>query len=217
MLVPQTPKDVTYTGSDNTEVVTLANDLPFTIPHIDNPLTISFEFTVSIKEYYFTNEGSDRHQDVWMDYLQQLKWERKPVELMIVKNEDKGDKYDVAYSFNFNVILTDWSVKEDAEKDDDMIINVTFMDYYGQTNQELSETVQHHLINARRARGWRSMRGEEVGHPVDESGAPELSIPENGANNEYSREPDISIPEKRPNNKYSQEPEISIPERGNQD
>lgn len=168
MLVPQTPKDVTYTGTDNTEVITLANDEPFTVPHFDGPMTISFEFTVSVVEYEYTNQGSDRTQATWKDKLVDLKYNREPVELMIVKNEDTGDSYDVVSSFNFNALLTEWSIKEDAEKADDMIINVTFMEYYGQTNQELSETVQHHLINSRRARGWRSKRGEEADERLKE-------------------------------------------------
>lgn len=148
-VVPWTPSSATVKNSDNTEIVSLANDTYVTIPHRDSPQSFSFEFRMPAdgSTYpYMLGEGST-YPKAWSDYLWLLKALKRTTTLSIWRTGN-------VFSMVEPVILTDFSYTEDAEKGDDFTFSVSFVTLHEQQNQELSALDTHGLILTKNARGW---------------------------------------------------------------
>lgn len=149
LTVPWTPSSVTISNQDRTETVYLANDEPFTIQHKDGPQQFTFEFrvTANSKKLPFMNENAEYKPKAWTDYVWELKNKKVVTRLVIERYGDRP-------TMDEPVILTNYSYTEDAEKDNDFIFNVTFINYHGQENQETEALEEHGLILTKNARGW---------------------------------------------------------------
>lgn len=171
-LLPQTPAKITYEHDDQTEVIRLANQKNLTIPRLEAPLKISFEFKLTYDSYPWTwiNNVSSNIRIGWLDYLQGIKNDRKPIDFWVIRDENNDDfayipegeerlDMDPKPNLTMKVLLTDWSFVEDAEDNSDFTVNVTFLEYCPQKNQEIIADLEHHLILNRQARGWKTRRG----------------------------------------------------------
>lgn len=156
-LLPQTPSKITYEYIDQTETIRLANQGNFTIPRKDAPMKISFDFVCSTEKYPFTWDV-DYDRKRWTDWLWQIKQDCRPIFFAIYRYHEGGNGSGT-FNVGMKVLLTDWSFVEDAEQDSDFIISVTLLEYCPQTNLEVNEDVQHHLIQNRRVRGWAESGG----------------------------------------------------------
>lgn len=57
---------------------------------------------------------------------------------------------------SMNVLLTDWTFEEDADHGSDWKFTVTLLEYVPAINQEVNFDIEHHLVQNRTAKGWRS-------------------------------------------------------------
>lgn len=148
-LLPITPAKVTISNQDRTEVIYLANDQPFTILHFDGPQQYQFEFRIPKfgDEPNFCLPNANTHHTFWTDLLWNLKAGRQPTWLMLARH--RGDSVT-----NVPVVLTDYSYDEDAEKHNDFIFNVTFINYHGQANAKMDVIYVDSLVKPKNARGW---------------------------------------------------------------
>lgn len=156
-LIPQTPAKITYEYPDKTETIRLANHTNLTIPRMDEPIKISFEFKVTTDMYPWTWDPSEEPtlfstREHWTDYLWTVKQDREPIMFDVQRKN-----FDLNVSMK--VLLTDWHFVEDAEDHSDWTISVNLIEYFGQMNQEVDTTLEHHLILNRGYRGWASKRG----------------------------------------------------------
>lgn len=155
--LPQTPSKITYEYVDQTETIRLANEGNLTLPRMDAPMKISFDFVCTSEKYPFTHEvGYDRKR--WTDFLWQIKNDRRPIDFEVVRHH-WADKESGTFDVSMKVLLTDWQFNEDAEQDDDFTISVTLLEYFEQRNLEIDHDVQHHLIQNRKIRGWATSGG----------------------------------------------------------
>lgn len=158
--LPITPSKISYTNGGRNETAFLVNDRAFTIPHTPEVQTFEFEFRVpAYVEYYnydgrgnpsfpaYMNSYGEPHHQFWSDMLWEIMYQKKPCNLYL-------ERHDQDTCMDRKVLLNEFSYEEDAEKGDDFIFHVTFMDYYEQHNQETSDAYNHHLIATKHARGW---------------------------------------------------------------
>lgn len=145
-LLPQTPSSVTVSNSSKNEVFTLADGRPFTVAKFDGPMSIEFEFTVTKKQYSVTFPEANRSLKHWVEKLAEIKQSRRAIEFLITRPGGDSDYYEV--------LLEDYSWKEDAEDASDATFSISLTEYCPQNNQELDTEVEHHLITAGNARGW---------------------------------------------------------------
>lgn len=147
-LLPWTPASFTVKGNDRVETFQLANDWPVTVPQRDGVQTYSFTFKIPLNEEAFMWSGKLKSPRYYTDLLWNLKSNKKPTSLTIIRH----DRY--MHSYSVPVLLTDYSYTEDAEQDDAFEFDVTFIDYYAWHNMETDSGIQHHLTKKKNARGW---------------------------------------------------------------
>lgn len=165
-LIPQTPDKITFSHEDRTETITLANGNSLTIGRKDGPMTITFDFYVTYQEYPFTFSASNPEvkRFEWSDIMWEWKQKQTPIKLDIIrainsyKNEQVGSNASpqAFADVSMNVLLTDWTFEEDANHGSDWKFSVTLLEYMPAINQEINFDIQHHLIQNRTAKGWRS-------------------------------------------------------------
>lgn len=147
--LPWTPSSITISNEDRTEVVYLADDRPFTIPHYDGPQTFSFDFTITLEpeSISWILPDSVLTFKEWTDYLWTIKQNKEPIRLKLIRTGDLPD-------MDEPVILKEYSYVEDAEKNNDFTFSVSFINWHGQQNQEIDALEEHGLILTQNARGW---------------------------------------------------------------
>lgn len=146
-LLPQTPEKITFDHEDRTESIVLANGNSFTIGRKDGPIKISFDFKDTYACYPWT--FGETHRLDWADIFWTWKQNQYafPFEIERVNNP---------HNVSLNVLLTDWSYSEDANDNSDFTYTITLMEYCPAINQEVNFDIEHHLVQNRVAKGWRS-------------------------------------------------------------
>lgn len=153
--LPQTPAKITISNQNHNEEFMMANGRPFTCPRWDGAQKFEFDFEITMDEYPFTIKGVNRQVRWWTDYLWQIKQNKRPISLEILRRDPYPDTYVM-------VLLDDYSYVEDAENKSDYIFSVSFTEYNEQNNQEQDAGIQHHLLVAREARSWIGEVDEEA-------------------------------------------------------
>lgn len=160
--LPQTPESVTISNEDKTQVETLVNGRPFTIPQLDGPQTFKFDFVITNKAYPFTFKEELKGIRFYTDLLWGIKNDREPIELTILRNHGKPDTH-------VTVLLKDYSYIEDSADLSDYTFSVAFVEYHPQVNQELpyrGSRERHHLLIAGENRSWSTEIKGTVGQAV---------------------------------------------------
>lgn len=153
-MIPQTPEKITYEYPDNTEIHRLANEGNFTVPKLDSPIKISFDFKITYQEYpwtWDTHTTGVAQREYWTNLLWYIKLYKRPVRFEVLRKIS-------SINVSMMVLLTDWSFVEDANDNSDITISVNLIEYCPQLNLETDATVEHHLIQNRIARGWAAKR-----------------------------------------------------------
>lgn len=151
LVLPITPASVDYKYSDNTEIITTANDDTFVIPHKDGLMEITFSFDIPHPDhkYPYENKNGERNPKKFIDKYKQAKLTKKPVNFSI--NRKRGYRL---FDTSLQVIWKDLTIKEDASNGNDFTFNVTLLEYKEQHNQEIDQLSEHWLIQSQNARGW---------------------------------------------------------------
>ncbi len=147
ILLPQTPDKIEISNEDKTQVLTLVNGRPFTVPQLDGPQTFKFDFEITRQTYPYTFEEAVKGIRFFTDLVWQIKQDREPIELTIIRT--RGEP-----STHATVLLQNYPYVEEADNNSDYIFSVSFVEYYPQKNQELQTTETHHLLVAGEATGW---------------------------------------------------------------
>lgn len=157
-LLPTAPSTINYSVPGRNETVYLADDTPFTIPHLPGPREIDFEFLLPpVYDNVDEKNGNGKrtayqHQDgmvnagKWITELDRILKEQKPIKMEI--------KRGYTFSNEHKCYLTEYSYREEAEKQDWWTVSVKFVEYHEQKNQELEALDEHGLILTKNARGW---------------------------------------------------------------
>lgn len=147
ILLPLTPDSIEISTTDKTKEETLVNGRPFTIAQLDGAQTFKFNFEIFNKPYPFLFMEGFRGIRFFTDLVWQIKQDRKPIELTILRTNGKPHTHSI-------VLLQDYSYTEDADNLSDYTFSVSFIEYYPQKNQELQTTETHHLLAAGESSGW---------------------------------------------------------------
>ena len=165
-----TPSSISLKNANKNEEIQMGDDSFITVSNRDGAFEYSFDFLVPLHRpankdlYPYENPDSGGsaippNHNAWKDFFWNLKNKSErfePIEFVIERTD--------GYNTVENMLLKDYSCVEDADNDDAFTFSVTFMEYRMAMNQELNTYVEHHLIRAGQARGWKSGRGR-MGDP----------------------------------------------------
>lgn len=112
----------------------------------------AFEFTIGnpisqVRHYEF--EDGLRDPDKMISYLRGVKDGKKTIQFVVTDGFLKN-------IVNEEVTLEDWSVEQDSENCNDYVFSVTLQQYKEWHNMEADIDLNHHLILAKYAKGWRT-------------------------------------------------------------
>ena len=152
--LPQTPSKFTIKNTDNTEVMMMNDEEPFTLLHKDGVFQLDFEFKLTdrVLPYQWHTDDVQHSKDYWYRLFYTRKMQKEPIEVCILRLE-----YDHYFC---PCIVQDYSFTEDAEDNNDWTVSVSMIEYHPQRNQEIDTEITHHLTQNRVNALWRSGRGE---------------------------------------------------------
>lgn len=147
--LPVTPSKITVSNENRNETVELVNEDVVSNPKCDGLVTFEFDFLIPLQAYPFVNAKVLERPDYYCDWLAQRKQKKEAFQFIVTRNNGFGR------NTNVKVLLEDYSYVEDAESGNDYVFSVTLKEYREWHNMEVDVSLNHHLINAKYARGWR--------------------------------------------------------------
>ena len=148
VLLPQTPDTWHVENSNQNEVIMLASGRHATVPQLDGAQKFKINFEVTNKAYPGLTFADDlKPMRFYTDLLWQIKEDRRAVTITIIRAN--------GHNLCLRALLDDYSYDEKAENASDFEFTTTWTEYTEWHNQQLDVNIEHHLINAKAARGWR--------------------------------------------------------------
>ena len=151
-LLPITPSKWNHEAKNQNEVLHMANGNEVTWIKQSGLATWQFDFTVShpihaVHDYEF--DDGLRDPDKMADYLKGIKDNKKTIQFVVTDGFLRN-------IVNEKVTLEEWSVEQDSENCNDYVFSVTLQEYKEWHNMEADVDLNHHLILAKYAKGWRT-------------------------------------------------------------
>lgn len=143
--LPIAPPSLTIKINNKNETLTLINEGEVNIPKLPGLTEISFTARIPQKQYPFASKLKDA--TVYTDKFKTLKLTKKNFNLVIIRPPVSGITTVYTYDKNkkgkervksiykgysrsvFNVVLEDYTIKEDAEEGLDLLIDLNFKEY----------------------------------------------------------------------------------------
>lgn len=152
ILLPITPSSWNYEGKNQNETVHMFNGTEVSWIKRNGLGVWKFDFTISnpttaVRDYEF--KDGLRDPDEMMNYLKGVKRNKKTIQFVVTDGWNQG-------IVNEKVTLEDWSVDQDSENCNDYVFSVTLQEYQEWHNMEADIDLNHHLILAKYAKGWRT-------------------------------------------------------------
>lgn len=134
MLLPITPPSLDITVGSTNETLTLINEGEINVLKSPSLIEISFEARFPMRDYPYAKQVKS-FQDYY-DKIKELKSKKKFFQFVVVRETVGGVP---TWDTNLTVALEDFSIKEDAEDGDDVLINFTLKQYkpYGVKTVEI--------------------------------------------------------------------------------
>ena len=145
--LPIAPPSLTIKINNKNETLTLINEGEVNIPKLPGLTEISFTARIPQRQYPFASKLKDA--TVYTDKFKTLKLTKKNFMLVIIrppvseittvhiydKNKKRKERVKSIYKGYsrsvFNVVLEDYTIKEDAEEGLDLLIDLNFKEYVG--------------------------------------------------------------------------------------
>lgn len=127
--LPITPTSITISNENRNEVAYLASGDHWTIPKLDGPQKISFEFEIPVVDtpLVLPDVGYDFRE--FTDWIWRIKQNRMPVTLDIDRTHDRPGTH-------ITVLLDEYSYTEDAENGNAFLFSVSFTEYRPQESRD---------------------------------------------------------------------------------
>ena len=135
-LLPITPASWNYEAKNQNEII-----------HMFNGTEVSWIKRNGLGVCEF--KDGLRDPDEMMNYLKGVKRNKKTIQFVVTDGWNQG-------IVNEKVTLEDWSVDQDSENCNDYVFSVTLQEYHEWHNMEADIDLNHHLILAKYAKGWRT-------------------------------------------------------------
>ena len=151
-LLPITPSSWNYEGKNQNETLHMFNGNEVSWIKRSGLATWQFDFTISnpvSKAWDYEFKDGLRDPDKMIDYLKDVKDNKKTIQFVVTDGYLKN-------IVNEKVTLEDWSVEQDSENCNDYVFSVTLQEYKEWHNLEADIDLNHHLILAKYAKGWRT-------------------------------------------------------------
>ena len=151
-LLPITPASWSYEPKNQNETIHMANgDEVSWIKQGGLPVW-NFEFTIGepiqwVRPYEF-DQGLKTPEKM-IEYLDGAKEQKKTIRFIVTDGILRN-------LVNEKVTLEDWSVEQDSENGNDHVFTVSLRRYKEWHNMEADINLNHHLILAKYAKGWRT-------------------------------------------------------------
>lgn len=142
IMLPIAPSKIDWKYPNRNETVELMNDGEINIPKMSGLTEISFEFMIPNKTYPFANNWNPLNKLPFVHsittssmemLLHDLKADKKPFLFIVVRLVGTGatdiKTIGSLYNTGMKVTLEDYSIMEDAEEGQDLIISITLKEY----------------------------------------------------------------------------------------
>lgn len=151
-LLPITPAKWSYEPKNQNETIHMANGDEKTWIKQNGLAVWNFEFTIceliQFKRDYEFDEGLIA-PEAMIEYLDSMRNKKKPIQFIVTDGILRN-------LVNEKVSLEDWSVEQDSDNANDHLFTVTLQQYREWHNMEADINLNHHLILAKYAKGWRT-------------------------------------------------------------
>ena len=162
-LLPQTPGKISGSIASGNESWRSAKGWEYTAPKPSGKEEISMDIYITRDEQPWQFTAEDGANEEWTGeggamafkkFLKEAIDSCEPVEMIIERDPDGRESEEGEY------YIKDFSFVEDNENFNDFIFTVNFTNADPKPiNQELSESIQHHLVSTREKEGWKAGRG----------------------------------------------------------
>ncbi len=151
-LLPITPSSWKREGKNQNETIHMFNGNEVSWIKKQGLITWQFDFTISnpitqVRSYEFS--AGMRDPDKMAFFLDMKKSNKETIQFVVTDGRFKN-------ILNQEVTLEDWSVEQDSENCNDYVFSVTLQQYKEWHNMEADIDLNHHLILAKYAKGWRT-------------------------------------------------------------
>jgi len=151
-LLPITPSSWNYEAKNQNETIHMFNGNEVSWTKRSGLATWQFDFTLSnpklpLEHYEF--EDSLRNPDIMIDYLKNIKNQKRTIQFIVTDGRFEN-------IVNEKVTLEEWNVEQDSDNCNDYVFSVTLQEYKEWHNMEADIDLNHHLILAKYAKGWRT-------------------------------------------------------------
>ena len=151
-LLPITPSSWNREGKNQNETIHMFNGNEVSWIKKQGLITWQFDFTISnpitqVRNYEFS--AGMRDPDKMAFFLDMKKNNKQTIDFVVTDGRFKN-------ILNQKVTLEDWNVEQDSENCNDYVFSVTLQQYKEWHNMEADIDLNHHLILAKYAKGWRT-------------------------------------------------------------